>query len=99
MQIRERLNQRCQPPGPQEGVGQEGIRPQDAGMGQARRQAQGKRQSKTEGEVNRGYLQARGGLLVQIHVAGLHGAGVLEAGQRQSSAADGGGTQDISGEG
>ena len=44
--------------GPQEEVGQEGIRPQDAGMGQARRQIEGQWQSKTKGEVNRGNRQA-----------------------------------------
>src|SRR6266581_4564678 len=50
-------------PSPQEEVGQEGIRPQDARMGQARRQTEGQRQSRTEGEVNRGYLQAWGSVL------------------------------------
>ena len=39
-------------------------------MGQAGRQAEGQRQSKTEGEVNRGYLQAWRSLLVQVHVEG-----------------------------
>ena len=49
-------------------------------MGQARRQTEGQWQSKTEGEVNRGYLQAWGSVLVQVHVAGPLGAGVHEQG-------------------
>ena len=56
--------------GPQEEVGQEGIRQQDAGMGQARRQTEGQWQSKTEDEVNRGNLQAWGSVLVQVYRAG-----------------------------
>src|SRR5882724_5912540 len=85
--IRDRSKQGRQPPGPQERrdpqekVGQEGIRPPDAGMGQARRQAEGQWQNKAEGEVNRGYLQAWGSVLVQVHVAGSLGAGVDETGQ------------------
>ena len=85
--IREGREQGSKPPGPQERqcphpeVGQEGIRAQDAGMGQARRQAKGKRESKTEGEVNCGYLQAWGSVLVQVYVAGPYGAGVREAGK------------------
>jgi hypothetical protein len=85
--MREGREQGSKSPGPQERrspqkeVGQEGIRPQDAGMGQARRQAEGNRQEENEGEVNRGYLQAWGSVLVQIHVAGPVGARVHEAGQ------------------
>ena len=45
-------------------------------MGQARRQTEGQWEVKTDGEVNRGYLQAWGSVLVQIHVAGPLGAGV-----------------------
>jgi hypothetical protein len=50
------------PLGPQERdgaareVGQEGIRSPDAGVGQARRQAQGQRQEDKESEVNCEYL-------------------------------------------
>src|SRR6266478_1328445 len=55
--MREGREQGSKPPGtqerrdPQEEVGLEGIRPQDAGMGQARRQTEGQWHTKTEGEV------------------------------------------------
>src|SRR5882724_6355881 len=96
--IRDRSEQGSKPPrpkerrGPQEGVGQEGIRPPDAGMGEAGRQTEGQRQSKTEGEVNRGYLQAWGSLLVQIPVARGVDPRVDKAGKRQNCSADGSGT-------
>ena len=49
-------------------------------MGQARWQTEGQRQSKTEGEVNCGHLQAWGSVLVQVYVARPLSAGVDEAG-------------------
>jgi hypothetical protein len=66
-------SQECR--GPPEEMGQEGIRPPDAGVGQARRQAKGERQEEkeTEREVNCEHLQTWLSLLVQIHVA--RGAG------------------------
>lgn len=52
--------------GPSEGVGHGGVQTANAGVGQAGRQAQGNWQEENEGEVNRGHLQARGRLLVQV---------------------------------
>ena len=51
-------------------MGQEGVRSANAGVGQARRQAKGKWQEENEGEVNCGYLQAWGSVLVQVQWQG-----------------------------
>jgi hypothetical protein len=55
-------------------------------MGQARRQAEGQWQEENEGEVNRGYLQAWGSLLVQIPVAREVNPRVHEAGNEKVAA-------------